>query len=108
MKHILPIWMGFTDPESTHKGKINFSEILAPINKGASTPPLAPYRPPSLTPLSHSLSHSPLCLPGGQGGLYFGYLRTCSPYGWVFEKVYTYDGCFFEHSSTYYGYCFEI
>ena len=32
----------------------------------------------------------------------------CGPYGWVFEKVCTYDGCFLGHPSTYHGYFLEI
>ena len=35
---------------------------------------------------------------------YFGHLQMCGHYGWVFEKVCNYDGCFWEHFSTYHGY----
>ena len=37
--------------------------------------------------------------PWRPGGVlpYFGYLRMCRPYEWVFEKVCTCGGCFFGH-----------
>ena len=81
--------MGFTDPESTHKGKINFSEILAPINKGASTPP---WRPTALPHSPLFLTHSvtlPSASPGvrgdstlgiyGRAALMSGFLKRFTP-----------------------------